>query len=552
MGIGRNLDIDDLLKWADELSTDRSPDGIKLEIREDGVFLTVFPPEKGGVTWDPEQLVRDITARNIQDIEFTKVRQAARDARGIPVCVAPPQAQAKDDGSVRAEISKNKMEAYLTVDPGKGGRPVTREDIENTLKGMSIIYGIKEGAIERALILPQSETLTVAQGSNPIDGENAVVEFKYEADVMRGKPTETLDGRADFYNLNLIQNVEPGQVLAVKIPAKPGTPGYTVTGEEIPAKPGKDVQIAIGKNVVLKENNTVAVSAVRGHIIVVANKISVSNVYEVPGDVDFNTGNIEFNGSVVVKGSIREGFRVTAEGDVDVMNTIADGIVECTGQVRVKNGIVGKKSKIKAGGSVFTRFIENAVVESGGEIAVGEAIMHSRVSAAKSVIVGGKGVIVGGLIRAGEDINCKVVGSPLATVTEVEAGINPELRRELNRLAEEKKTKTADYEKAEKAVKLLNYMQQTQGELPAEKQAVLARVGRLLAQLKYELEQLDENIQSIGFQIEQSERGRLLVQGVIHSGVKVTIGSAYLQIQDDYTFACLKKVGEDIKISSYS
>lgn len=552
MDIGKNLDMNDLLKWADEMTSDRSPEGARLEFREDGVYLTVYPPGKGGSLLDPEKLVRDITAQNIQNMEFTKVRQAAREARGEPVCIAPPQTEPKDDGSLRVEVSRNKMEAYITVIPPKGGKPVTREDIEKALREANVIYGIKEEVIEKALNLTQAETLTVAHGSNPIDGEAARVEYKFETDVMRGKPTETVDGRADFYNLNLIQNVEPGQVLAVKIPATPGTPGYTVTGEEIPAKPGKDVQIAIGKNVALQDDNTVAVSTVRGHIVVTGNKISVSNVFEVAGDVDFNTGNIEFNGSVLVKGSIREGFRVTAEGDVEVMNTIADGIVECTGQVRVKNGIVGKKSRIKAGGSVYTRFIENAIVESSGEVVVGEAIMHSRVSAFKSVIVGGKGVIVGGVIRAGEDINCKVIGSPLATLTEIEAGINPELRRELNRLSQEKKAKETDFDKADKAVKLLNYMRQTQGELPAEKQAILVRVSRLISQLKYELEQLDEQIKNIEFQIEQSERGRVLVQGVIHSGVKVTIGSAYMQIQDDYSFACLKKIGEDIKISSYS
>jgi len=39
-------------------------------------------------------------------------------------------------------------------------------------------------------------------------------------------------------------------------------------------------------------------------------------VYEVDGDVDYGVGNINFIGSVVIKGSIRDGFSVVAGSDI--------------------------------------------------------------------------------------------------------------------------------------------------------------------------------------------------------------------------------------------
>ncbi len=547
-------EIERIMEKADEIASKGPQDGIRLvEYKDDGVYLTVLPPQNGGRALNPEDVVKDIEARKIKDVEYIKVRQAVREMRGEPVYIAPPQKEVIEDAVVNVEISKNKMEAYLTVYPARGGKPATRQDVENALKEKNVVYGVIDEIIDKAVSLQQiSEPLVVARGCPPVDGENARIDFKFKKDEIAGKPTELLDGRVDFYNLNLIQNVEPGDILAVKIPATPGTPGYTVTGEEIPAKPGKDIQIGIGKNVELIDNNTTALSTARGHVVVTGGKISVSTVYEVAGDVDFNTGNIEFNGSVIVKGSIREGFQVVADGDVEVMNTIADGIVQCTGNLKVRNGIVGKKTSIKAGGSVFTRFIENSKVESGGDVVVGEAIMHSKVSAKKTVTVGGKGVIVGGLVRAGEEISCRIVGSPLATVTELEAGVSPELRREHARILKEKQAKELDYDKAEKAIKLLNHLQQTQGELPADKMAILVRVSRLQTQLTEELAQLKERLENIEFQIQQSERGRIKVQGIMHPGVKVTIGSAYMHIQDEYSFVSLTKSGEDIKISPYS
>ena len=45
-------------------------------------------------------------------------------------------------------------------------------------------------------------------------------------------------------------------------------------------------------------------------------------VYVVPGDVDFSTGNIDFIGSVKVMGSVRNGFSVKAEGNVEIMGRL--------------------------------------------------------------------------------------------------------------------------------------------------------------------------------------------------------------------------------------
>jgi len=547
-------EIERIVEKAEEIAAKGRQDGIRIvEYKDDGVYLTVLPPQNGGRPLNPEEVVRDIEARKIHSVDTAKVRQVVREMKGEPAIIAPPQKEIIEDAVVNVELSKDKMEAYLTIYPPRGGKPATRKDVEEAIKEKNVVYGVADEVIDKAVALQHiSEPLVVARGSQPVHGENARIDFKFNKEGIAGKPTELVDGRVDFYSLNLINNVEPGDILAVKIPATMGTPGYLVTGEEVPPKPGKDVQIGIGKNVELIDNGTTALSTARGHVVYSAGKISVSTVYEVAGDVDFNTGNIEFKGSVIVKGSIREGFKVIADGDVEVLNTIADGVVECSGNLKVRNGIVGKKSNIKAGGSVFTRFIENSKVESGGDVVVGEAIMHSRVSARRSVTVGGKGVIVGGLVRAGEEISCRIAGSPLATVTELEAGINPEVRKEHTRLLREKQEKEMDFDKADKAIKLLTHLQRAQGELPADKMAILVRVSRAQNQLVTELEEIKQQLENVEYQIQQSERGHIKVQGIMHPGVKVTIGSAYLHIQDQCTFVSLTKSGEDIKISPYS
>ena len=544
-------EMDRILARAEDISAERTMDGFRLlEYRDDGVYLGVYSPQKNGQPVDINLLIAEIKNRQVIDVDYAKVRQIASEAAGVMEIIAPPQPEAVQDAQINIELSRDKMEAYLIIYPSRGGKKVTEGDIRQALTEKGIVFGLRDEVIETALALEQvSEPVLIAKGIAAIDGELAKIQYNFSPKGMPGKPQELLDGRVDFYNLNLIQNVDEGQILAVKTLATPGTPGSNVLGEEIPAKPGKDINLTAGKNAELIDDGSAVVARTSGHVVMNGTQVSVSSVYEVKGDVDFNVGNIDFNGSVIIKGAIRDGFSVKAVGDVEVADVVAGGQVVCTGHLKVKNGLV--RSNVAVRGNVFTKFIENSTVQSGGDVVVSEAIMHSNVNAKISVTVGGKGVIVGGKVRAGEEISAKIVGSNLATATEIEAGVNPELRAEHNRLKKESTQKNEDLDKALKAIKLLQQLQEAMGQLPDDKKAILVKVTRTHFELVKEIENLKSAIESVEFQIEQSERGRILIQGILHSGVKISIGPVFTNIQDNYQFVCLTRDGEDIKFSPF-
>lgn len=547
-------EIEEILKRAEKYNQTSNKDGRwQVDYKDDGVYLTVFPPQNGGQACKPSDVLNGLNELRIENMDTRVVFQITNDMAGNPTYIAPPQQEALEDGSVIIELSGDNMEAFVTVkSPRGGGRAMTTQDIEKGLQEKNVVFGVID-KIKEVAIKNINKKLLVARGLKPVDGVDAYIEFKKQTEGKVGKPKELLNGNVDFYNLNLIQNVEPGEVLAVKKKAKPGTPGRKVTGEPIPAKPGKDIQLIPGQNVELRDDNCTAVATKSGHVLRDGNKISVSSVYVIDGDVGFNTGNIEFNGSVIVKGSVNEGFKVIADGEVEVMNIIADGIVECTGSIKVKNGIVGRnRTHIKAGGDVLTKFIENSSVESGGNVIVGEAIMHSHVFAKKSVTVGGKGVIVGGQIRAGEEITCKIAGSSLGTATELEAGTSPELRQEYATLQIQKKEKEAELDKAEKAHKLLSGLLQSQGKLSDKQQTILDKVSETLVKLIEDRDNLNTALIEVASKIEQSENGKINVQGTLYPGVKAMIGSSMMFIRDRYSFVTLNKAGVDIKISPFS
>jgi len=540
--------VDQVLDHVDNLP------GVRLlEYKEDGIYLSVHPPKGQGEPVSLEDVKKELAERNIVDLNWPAVEETVRNQKGQPVKIANLRPGMIQDGSVTVTISPDKMMAELTVYPPKGGKEVTVEQALAALAEAGVVYGIEEEKVRKAIEMSHvSEKVIVARGLPVVNGEDAKIDYKFNIKGIEVKPKELADGRADFYNLNLIQNVVNGQVLAVKTPATPGTDGMTVTGQPVPAKAGKEKFLKAGKNTELIDNETTLIATASGHVLYNGGKVGVYPVFEVNGDVDFTSGNIDFVGSVVIKGSVRQGFTVKAAGDVDINGNIGGGTVIAGGHLRVKDGIVSNKGKapVIAQGNIFAKFIENGDVESGGDITVGEAIMHSKVVAKGSVRVGGrKGLIVGGLVRAGDEISAKIVGSNFATATELEAGVNPELRKQHEDAVAQLREAEMNLDKAHKALTLLKHLEETQG-LNEDKKVMLVKVTRSQFQLMASVQELQDKVHELELQLEESERGRILVEGIIHPGVKVTIGTAVLHVHDNIQFASLTREEHEVKVGS--
>src|SRR5699024_4874306 len=94
-------------------------------------------------------------------------------------------------------------------------------------------------------------------------------------------------------------------------------------------------------------------------------RVIVSEVFEVD-NVDNKVGNIDFNGTVIVKENVLNGFQIRAEGDVEVRGVVEGAYIENNGDIVVKQGIQGyNRLTIKTKGNVVTKFVENAILDVG-------------------------------------------------------------------------------------------------------------------------------------------------------------------------------------------
>lgn len=450
---------------------------------------------------------------------------------------------------VTIETSADNMTAILQV---VAAAEIPEQELEalvrKAINERKLKFGLIEESIKAAVSKRNGEKIVLARGQDPRPGVDAYIKYHFEINGLPISPKPRQDGSVDFYNLDLIQQVKAGDVLAERIPPIPGQDGMDIFGHVIPAKKVKDVVLKAGKGTrILTEENAI-IAEKNGHVALINGKVTVSDIYEVRGNVDFSTGNIDFDGTVRVKGDVLGGFLVRASADVEVGGAVLGGSIVAGGHIRVRNGIIGKKgASISCQGNLFASYIENALVESGGTVQVGKGIMHSQIIAEGSVIVeGSKGLIAGGEVRAGRDIRAKTVGAPMGTHTLVEAGISPKLKLRylatLSGLTAVKESLT----KARQIIDLLQKMKEKTGELPEEKKAMLIRVKRSVISLEAELKDLLIEEQELLSLLQNSVEGRIMIEKIVYPGTRIAIGDQSVTIDEpvQYVVFLLNQEGQ--------
>jgi uncharacterized protein (DUF342 family) len=157
----------------------------------------------------------------------------------------------------------------------------------------------------------------------------------------------------------------------------------------------------------------------------------VENIYIVEGDVDYSTGNIEFPGTVIIKGEVKSYFLVSAEVDIYAIRVVCASL-NAKGNIIIKEGIIGDKlgnkaSYCKAGGIVKANYVQYSEVESADKVIVNKYILHSSVYSEKGVeVVGFPGRIIGGRIISFSGMISNVYGAKSGIQTKLIAGLHYE------------------------------------------------------------------------------------------------------------------------------
>lgn len=520
-----------------------------------GVVLKVTRPRGKGKKVKVEDILRALREKHITDFDKSKVAKVVREAKGEYVKIADFKPEERHNGSVVVEVSDDKMRAYVTLIPPKpGGRDLDIDDVMEALNEKGVVFGIKEDVIRESL---EDEVynvpILVAEGKRPKNGEDAKIVYNFRID-KKIQLEEDEKGQVNFKDLDLIENVVAGQLLATKIPATEGEPGKTITGEILEAKPGKDVELQPGKNTELSPDGMSIISTINGQVVLARGKINVEPVYEVNGDVDMRTGNILFLGTVIVKGNVEDGFSVKAAGDIEVRGSVGKCVLDAEGDINIKQGVMGKLGGIiKSGGSVWSKFLEQVTVVADKNVFVQDGIMHCNVDASEKVVCFGKrATIVGGRIRAGELVNTKTLGSVSFTETIVEVGVDPKSRQRLYDLENEKKEAEEQLHRLNANIRTLQNQKKTQRDFPPEKEELLEKMLSDREELNIRISEINEEMEELRSYLKLLKTvGKVSVSKNVYPGVRIGIKDIYYDVSNEFKAVTFVLESGRIRVKKY-
>jgi len=441
--------------------------------------------------------------------------------------------------SLTIKITPDGMKSFMTINTHNSHNlTLDLDTIMDKLWNEGIKFGVKKQVINTMLEKKMyNRSILIAEGIPPQHGQDAVIEYKFKKEE-KAKLIEDIAGKVNFRELGLIKVVHAGDVLATKTQATIGIPGKKVTGEEIPAKNGKDVNIPVGENTQLSSDGFSLLSAVDGFVFWEDNRIGVKTTYEVLGDVDMNVGNIHFVGPVKVKGDVKEGFTINAKGNIEIGGGVENATLISEGNIVIAHGVVGRKTKIIANGDLKCKFIQNANIEVKGNVIVQNDILHSNVNAGKSVFVlgGKKGAIIGGKIIAKNEVNAKNIGNMAETLTEIEVGVDPEVRQEINALEQSLISERKQLQ--EERLKYKTLMSQNKINLAEESLIRQKELEQTIKMMYHNLHQYKKHVSS------NQGSSKVSVVDTLWPGVKLTIGNSTFLAKIDYRYVTfVNKIG---------
>ncbi|MCL2810012.1 MAG: FapA family protein, partial [Treponema sp.] len=523
----------------------------------DGVYMKVTAPVGNGRKVFMAFAMQALHSKNVDEFDNSLVERLLDEAEGVYYKVAEFKHNPGNDSMASVEVDDAEMKVHvIVIPPGSGGADLTVDAYKSLMTQNRVYNGVNEEALIALADKPvYRERVEVAEGIRPVIGKDAYIQYNFETDQTKIKLKEGTNGKVNFKELNIIQNVVQNQVLAKKMPPEDGTDGKTVTGKILPARAGSDIPLPIGTNVRVGDDGDTIVSDINGQVILANGKINVEPVLTVEGDVNLKTGNIIFLGTVIITGNVEDGFSVKAAGNIEVKGTVSKAELDAEGDIIIYQGINGKSGgKIRAGRSLWSRFIENANVEVGNMVVVTDGIINSYVDAINSIICQGKRAnIMGGRLRAGEEINAKVLGnSTSGTETICEVGFDPHSKVELERLLEIKSAAEDELDSTKLDLQTLINTKKQRKSLPEDKEAYLQELMERRQILTEDLQKANEDIQKVQEYMNQIQvRGRVSASTKVWPGVKIMIRDVKEDVRTEYKAVTFILENGLIRVSKY-
>ena len=544
---GISLEIEENNKYLDlVIQPADAPDGLKakslIDFFNDSAFSTLYLFE--------DNVQNAIAALGQAKIKNTTGKIVERIAE-------------RKDAVVKFKLSDGDMLAHLSITTAYGGKTPNPLSLVSAANKQGIVRGVSSKRIEalykQAKMAKPGETVEdiIAKGLPAKNGKPSKLRPLVPNALERIlKPQETGTSRIDMRNLGDVICVKTGTPLLRRLPPTKGRHGYAVSGAEVTAKEGQWVKFRPGDGTALSDNDeNLLIAAITGMPKFKDQKMWVDDTFTCNG-VNVGTGNVNYDGAVLVNGDVTEKMVIIASGDVTINGFVESATIHAGGDIIITEGAMGKvndanttySTKLVAQGSIHVQHGQGLDISCSGSVTVGRQLAYSRIVCGGGVTVGPVDNPNGNLFACDIQSNDKVVAGTLGAVSG--SNLNIDFSAGFNTLLERKDT-------LDELLKLLmdnNSRHQDKMEL--------IRSKRIHADLRQKYEEAEEMLKS-EMQLMQwlqlkaegmkeakdlyQEEIKLIANKRLYPGVVVKLNNRTWRAEREYAKACVSYEGHQWK-----
>ncbi|HDS15321.1 MAG TPA: DUF342 domain-containing protein [Proteobacteria bacterium] len=439
---------------------------------------------------------------------------------------------------IKIEVNATKTEARLTILPDQEGEPkVSAGQLAGALKLNNIVSGISKKNLQDIIVRfnqnPEQPASTIIAMEIPV---RETIQHQYQFHFSSGKNIGQLRGndKIDYKKKGTIRYFDIGDPLLIVTLGREGAPGRLVDGTIVacaPLQPLIKYSAGTGVGLESEEHRLLFKAETCGRPLLNNKVLSIENSLTVDGDVDLETGHIEFAGPIRIGGNLLAGFHVISNSDVTIGNTLS-GSVRTRSNLLVRGGIIGADhQKIAVAGDLACDFISGVShLQTGGNLNVNKHIINSRIVAAKNVTCGE--MITGDCwITAFNGVTCTELGSDQGSNVRIEVGGNKELKGRIKKIEEFMEPLTSRSFAIIDQMGLQALIKKDISLVPEASRAQAEKLFQQYATLENDISRLKHKKHELEKMIELGLQSRVTIRKRVYPGTVIKIGQELYEVK---------------------
>jgi len=436
-------------------------------------------------------------------------------------------------GELNLQVSKDAMSAVLSIPPGFDPRWLSRDLCEATLEAHQLVLPAPmrqrlDEAIERHRAEPDAGQKVPIEGVAPRHGKDGELTLTVGPEDTPAQDASGAVSTVDHYAVCPFTLVEPGQVIGHISEPEPGEDGVDLRGKIAAARPGKPVNLKLDDTILLDAKGQL-IAQVSGALEHQGHKLKINRVLAVERFVDFETGNIHFDGDVEVQKGVRDCFEVNARGSAVIRGLVEGATLRTGADLTLAGGMAAKeKGVLHVGRDCRAKYLDHVEGRIAHDLHAEREIINCKLEI-HGQLVAPHGELIGGQLHTLRHACLKELGSEAGVRTVLCLGSAPAFDRVLD-AAEQRVLELES--RAEQLQKQIDTIQNGSRTMATSTKEQITELMCEQMEARESLESITERRDKLKTYYNRMRHPAVEVLGTVHPGAVVVLGQSAATFRD--------------------